>query len=557
MADASKSSVSHLRSAVVVGAMTLLSRISGMLQSRLLATFLGVGPAADAFFVAFRLPNLLRRFTAEGTMTSAFLPTLSETEAWEGQEAGVELAARFLGTLASVLLLICVLGIFLMGALTGLLMLGRLAPGSSVGTQLMALGQVLAGTRTAPPEVVLTTALGRIMFPYLALVSLTAGLSAVLNLKGRFGLPASVSTFWNLAFMAFGYGCMKWVPGAARDPRMASRFFAVAVLVGGVVQLFVLWPSFRSLGYRIKWGFHGRHPGVGKAFRRMAPGLLGTGIHPINVFVSTFLASRLAVGSQTVLFNSNMMGELVLGLFSASVATVSLPLMSRLVDAGDLDGLRESLSGALRGTAFLAIPASVGMAVLARPIIALIFQSGRFDTASVAWTGDTLAFQCVGLLFIATGRILAQSLYALKDYRNPALAALVSLGANILFSALLMGPLGTRGMALANALASLASLAVLVPCLAHRLPALPYRRVLGGWGVMIASSIPMGLAVWAGARLLGLGSFRGFWHLAERLLPLIAFGSLIYLGASLLLKVPEGRLTLDMALRKVRRGRNG
>lgn len=552
MAEHSKAHTPHLRSAVVVGFMTLLSRISGMLQSRLLAAFLGAGPAADAFFVAFRLPNLLRRFTAEGTMTSAFLPTLSETEAQDGPDAGREMAAQFLGTLASVLLLLCVVGILLMGVLTGLLMLGRLAPGAPLGQQFVLLGQVLGGSRPAPDDLILTTNLGRIMFPYLALVSLTAGLSAVLNLKGRFGLPASVSTFWNLAFMAFGYACMKWVPGAARDPRRASFFFALAVLVGGVVQLFVLWPTFRKLGYRIRWGFYWRHPGVKKALKRMAPGLLGTGIHPINVFVSTFLASHLAVGAQTVLFQSNMMGEMILGLFSASVATVSLPVMSRLVDAGDMDGLRDSLAGALRGTALLAIPASVGMAVLAHPIIALIFQSGRYGAAAVAWTGDTLAYQCVGLLFIATGRIVAQCLYALKDYRNPAYAALVGLGANVLFSIILMGPMGTRGIALANALASIAGLCVLIPSLAHRLSRLPYARVLRGWALMIAASVPMGLAVWCGGRLLGLGSFHGFWGMAWRLFPLIVAGSLVYFLAVLALRVPEGKMMLDMVRRKLK-----
>ena len=552
MAEPSKAPSSHLRSAVVVGLMTLLSRISGMLQSRLLAAFLGAGPAADAFFVAFRLPNLLRRFTAEGTMTSAFLPTLSETEAQEGPEAGRELVARFLGTLAMVLLLLCVAGILLMGVLTGLLMMGRLAPGAPLGQQLILLGQVLSGTRPAPEDLILTTALGRIMFPYLALVSLTAGLAAVLNLKGRFGLPASVSTFWNLAFMVFGYGCMTWVPGAAQDPRRASFFFALAVLVGGLVQLFVLWPTFRTLGYGIQWGFFWRHPGVRKALKRMAPGLLGTGVHPINVFVSTFLASHLAVGAQTVLFNSNMMGEMVLGLFSASVATVSLPVMSRLVDAGDMDGLRDSLAGALRGTALLAIPASVGMAVLARPIISLIFQSGRYGAATVAWTGDTLAYQCVGLLFIATGRIVAQCLYALKDYRTPAYAALVGLGANVLFSALLMGPLGTRGIALANGLASLAGLSVLLPSLARQMPRIPYARVLRGWGGMVCASVPMGLAVWLGGRFGGLGTFHGFWGMALRLFPLIAVGSLVYFLAVLALRVPEGNMMLGMLRRKLK-----
>ena len=183
---------SMLRSAGVVGLMTFISRISGMLQSRLVANVLGAGMAADAFMVAFRIPNLLRRFTAEGTMTSAFLPTLNEVETSEGEAAGREMVARFLGTLAALLTLLCLAGIPAMGLLTGLQMLGRLAPEARWWQQFGILWEILAGTRAGSAQWLLTTTLARIMFPYLVLVSLTAGLSAVLNLRGRFGLPASV-----------------------------------------------------------------------------------------------------------------------------------------------------------------------------------------------------------------------------------------------------------------------------------------------------------------------------------------------------------------------------
>ena len=187
--------------------MTLLSRLTGVLQTRLVGSFLGAGLAADAFSVAYRIPNLLRRFTAEGTMTSAFLPTVSQVESEQGVEAGREMVAKFLGTLALLLTLFCALAIPAMSLFTGLQMLGRLAPHTAVGHQLAVLWEVLSGQRPAPFQMALTTTLARIMFPYLALVSLTAGLSAVLNLKGRFALPASVSTFYNLAFVGFGYGC--------------------------------------------------------------------------------------------------------------------------------------------------------------------------------------------------------------------------------------------------------------------------------------------------------------------------------------------------------------
>jgi putative peptidoglycan lipid II flippase len=544
---------SMLRSAGVVGFMTILSKVAGMLQSRLVASYLGAGLAGDAFMVAFRIPNLLRRFTAEGTMTAAFLPTVNEVEATQGEAAGREMVAKFLGTLGVALTVLCLLAIPFMGAFTGLQMLGKLAPEVHWWQQLGVLGEVLAGTRPAPEQWALTTTLARIMFPYLVLVSLTAGLAAVLNLRGRFGLPASVSIFWNLAFIAFSRACLQWGPRFWRAPERAAVVLAVATLVGGLVQLSILWPSFRRMGFGIRWGLALRHPGVRSALKRMAPGLMGTGIHPINVVISTILASQLAVGAQTVLFNSNMMGEMVLGIFTASVATVSLPAMSRLVETGDQPGLRASLAGALRGTAVLVIPGAVGMAVLATPIIALIFQTGRYGAEAVAWTARTVAFQAAGLLFIATGRIAAQCLYALKDYRRPAYAAVLGMGVNVAASIALMGPLGTAGIALANGVASLAGVVFLALGLGRRMPSVPYREVLGGWGAMTAAAAVMGVVAWTGARWLGLGSFHGVGGTSLRLFPLIAGCALVYAALLFAFRVPEAATLKAAVLRRLRR----
>jgi putative peptidoglycan lipid II flippase len=285
----------------------------------------------------------------------------------------------------------------------------------------------------------------------------------------------------------------------------------------------------------------------------MAPGLVGTGIHPINVVISTILASQLAVGAQTILFNSNMMGEMVLGIFAASLATVSLPAMSRLVEAGDLDGLRASLASALRGTAVLVIPGAVGMAVLAGPIIAVIFQTGRYGSAAVGWTAHTVAFQAVGLLFIATGRIVAQCLYALKDYKRPAYAALFGMAVNIALSIALMGPLGTAGIALANGLASLAGLLFLTVALRRRIGALPWRPVLGGWLSMGTAAAAMGALAWTGARALGLASFRGLGGSSLRLFPFIAGCALVYAALLAGFRVPEAKSFKKLILRKLGR----
>lgn len=539
------------RSAGLVGLLTLVSRLTGMVLSMVLGRTLGLGLASDAFFVAYRLPNLLRRFAAEGTMTGAFLPTLGEVEARDGEEAARDLVARFLGTLGLLVAAVCVLAILGMGAVIGLQVLGRIAPGVGLGEQLRALGQVLVGSRPAPQDLVLTTRLARIMFPFLLLVSLTAGLSAVLNLRGRFGLPASVSTFSNVAVVTVVLGGLLAGPPAWREPVNAAFLCAAGVMAGGAVQLAALWPSFHRLGYRIAWGLHLGHAEVRRILRRMVPGLLGTGIHPINVLVSTAIASQLPKGAQTVLFQSNLMGELVLGLFSTSLATVSLPAMSRLAAAGDTEGLRGSLASALRATALLALPASVGLAVLARPIIALIYQGGRFDAAAVDWTATTLVFQAFGLLFVATSRITVQAHYALKDYRSPALGALLGFCVNLPLSWFLMKALGTRGIALANGLASLVGLLFVTGALERNLGRLPYRPVLGGWAGFGAAAGLMGLAAWGGGLAFGAFTFRGTLDQALRLLPLIALCGALYFGLLVLAGNPEARQLRDALRRRL------
>lgn len=540
-----------LKSAGVVGLMTLFSRITGVFTRTFIGAHLGAGALADAFNVAYRLPNLLRRFTAEGTMTSAFLPTLSEVESREGEAGAREMVAKFIGTLACGLSILTVVMLFAMGLVMGLQMLGRVAPeGTPVLEQLRILGAILSGRRSAPEDVLVAIHLGRLMYPYLTLVSVTAGMAAVLNLRGRFALPASVSTFGNLAFLAFAWLAL----GSKPSPFVVKAAFwlALATLVSGIVQLAVLVPTFRKLGFGFNWGIHWKHEGVRTALKRMIPGILGTGIYPINVFISTILASQLAKGAQTVLFHSTILSELVLGLFSASIATVSLPAMSKLVDAEDFDGLRGSLATALRGTAVMVIPASVGLAVLATPIVAFLFRWGRFDAVAVEWTARTILWQAVGILFVASGRIVTQCLYALKDYRTPALASLVGVGANILLTLLLMGPMGTGGVSLANALAAIVSLGITWTVLRRRLPHPPEGRILDGWFRFGIGAGLMGLLVWGGGQIMGLSQWQGRIHLGLRLFPLMAIGGLCYFGLLFLFRAPEARSLWQMVARKLR-----
>ncbi len=522
---------SLLRSAAVVSLMTLLSRLTGLVQTFFLSHILGAGAAADAYAVAFRLPNLLRRFTAEGTMTAAFLPTLAEAEAAEGEAAVKAVAARFLGTLLAILLLGVVLVLLFMGPLAGLLTLGRPAVQGE-----------------------LTAHLGRIMFPYLALVSLTAGFTGLLNLRHRFALAASVSVFWNLAFIGFGWTTLHVMERSGAVPfETVAVICAFAVLAGGVLQLLVVLPAVRQEGFGLAFGLHLRDPWVLKALKRMGPGLLAAGIYPINALISTTLASQLPNGAQIVLYNSGMMGEMVLGLFAMSLATAGLPTLSRQAQAQDWPGLNRSLTQSISASALLVLPASVGLAVLARPICALLFRTGAYTPAAADWTALTLAFGAVGLVFVAAQRLGNQALYALKDYRGPATLAGGTLVLNVLLSLILLKPLGTGGLALANGLASLAGLLGVLLRLRPRLPGMDLRPLLQATFKALVAALLMGLLAWTGARLLSLDSPHIFTRaaLALRLLPVVALCAVLYGTAAAALGHPEARELVEKIRRKL------
>jgi putative peptidoglycan lipid II flippase len=275
----------------------------------------------------------------------------------------------------------------------------------------------------------------------------------------------------------------------------------------------------------------------------MGPGLLAAGIYPINALISTVLASQLPNGAQIVLYNSGMMGEMVMGLFAMSLATAGLPTLSRQAEARDWPALNRSLTQSISASALLVLPASVGLAVLARPVCALLFRTGAYTPAAADWTAFTLVFQSTGLVFVAAQRLGNQALYALKDYRGPALLAGGTLVLNVALSLLLLKPLGTGGLALANGLASLAGLVGVLLRLRPRLPELDLRPLLNATLRALAASVLMGLLAWGGARLLSLETPHAFTRaaLGFRLLPLVALCAGIYGVAAAGLGHPEAR----------------
>ena len=505
----------------VVSFITLLSKISGLAQTFFLSHVLGAGSVADAYAVAFRLPNLFRRFTAENAMLDALLPTLEEAEKQGGQETVEALAAKFLGTLLALMLLVVVLALLFMGPLAALLTLGR-----------------------PSLQAELTAFLGRITFPYLALVSLTAGFSGLLNQRNRMALGASVSIFWNLSFMAFAWTTLRVLERSSSVPEeTVAVVCALAVLAGGSVQLLVLLPAIRREGFSFSFGFHFRDQWVLKVFKRMGPGVLVGGLHPINAMVSTMLASNLPNGAQVVLFNSNMMGEMVLGVTGMALVTAARKPLNQQAENLNWVAFNHTLAQTVSASALLILPASVGIAVLSRPICALLFRTGAYGAAASDWTAYTLIFQALGLLFVATHRIGTTALSALKDFRGAAILAGASILLNIALSLALLGPLGTGGLALANGLSALAGLTGVLFRLYPRVPDMRIWPLLEGVGLVALACIPMGLLAWSGMAWFGMATPHGLTRMALtlRLLPLIALCALIYALLVVRFGHPEAR----------------
>jgi len=489
-----------LRSAGLVSFLTLLSRLLGYARDLALAILLGTSLAADAFVIAFRIPNLLRRLTAEGAMTGAFIPIFSQYRSQRPAEAW-DFANRVFWTLAAVL--------------TGVTLAGMLfAPG------LVRLFTLLS---TEPGEWELAVLLTRIIFPYCTLIGLAALASAALNTLGSFGLPASTPIFLNVAIL--GAAAAAYLTGYP-EPAIA---LAVGVVAGGVLQLGVQVPGLWRRGMRFPWGFGFSHPGVQRVARLVLPAFAGVGIYQVNVLISTVFATSPWVprGSVAALYYADRVMEVALGAYAISVATVILPLMSRQAADRNLEGMKRTLGFAFRNVGFIVIPASVGLIVLHEPIIRVLFQHAAFGSDSTALTARALVYYALGLPAFAAVRLVVQAFYALEDTATPVRMAGVALVANVVLCAVLVRPLQHAGLALATSLASVVNFVSLYYLLRRRIGALDEGAVVRSLFRTAGMAAVMGGLCWLLSGTLGLGASQPFASL------LLRFGLTLVLALAL------------------------
>lgn len=426
------------KAAGVVALAVMSSRLLGLAREIIFAGLFGAGRSMDAFFVAFKAPNLLRDLFAEGALSTAFITVFSQKIQKEGEGSAWKLAAKMF-TLTVVFMSLVTLA----GILCADWIIALIAPGFDA------------------EKAALTVLLTRIMYPFILLVSLAALVMGMLNAKNIFGVPAMASSFFNIGSILGGVG-FGWLLDPSFGPR-ALVGLAIGTLIGGLLQLGVQIPSLWKAGFRFVLDFRWRDSGVRRVLVLMVPSVIAGSAVQVNVMVNSIFASFLADGAVSWLQYAFRLMQLPLGIFGVAIATVTLPVVSKIAVTGDFAHFRETLSKAMRLAVFLTVPSAAGLAVLAPEIIGLIYERGKFTEFETLRTAEALQFYAIGLIGYSCIKVLSPAFYAIDRKWIPMLASFGAIGLNIALNYwfLFRLDLGHKGLALSTALSATANFVVL------------------------------------------------------------------------------------------------
>jgi putative peptidoglycan lipid II flippase len=463
----------HLaKSAGVIGAATMTSRLLGLVRDQVLAFLFGAGNQMDAYNIAFRIPNLVRDLFAEGAMSAAFVPTFTRTLTNEGRDQ-----AWRLGNLVINALLLA----------TGVIVIAGMVFATPITT-------LFASAYSAVPgKLELTVSLTRIMFPFLLLVAVAAALMGMLNSLHRFFIPAISPAMFNVGSILCTIGLAPVMP-AMGLPVIAAP--AIGVLVGGFGQMAVQWPALRREGYRYRPALDFRDEGLRRVLVLMGPGVIGLAAVQINLVVNSILATGEGTGAVSALSYAFRLMYLPIGIFGVSIATAVVPTLSRHAARNDTAGMRETVSNGLRLMLMLNVPATVGLIALSTPIVALIFEHGRFTPADTAATAAALACYAPGLVGYSAVKIAVPSFYSIRESRTPVLVSTATVLLNVALNLTLVRVMGFKGLALGTAISAIFNAALLLWVLRSRLGGLDERRVAVSFAKISLASLVMGMAAW-------------------------------------------------------------
>ena len=457
------------RSTVTVGGMTFLSRIFGFIRDMVVARVFGADVGTDAFIVAFKIPNFLRRLFGEGAFAQAFVPVFSEYKSQRDHAEVKRLADDVAGTLGGVLLLVTVVGV-----LAAPVVIAIFAP----------------GFLDEEAKFDLTSEMLRVTFPYILFISLTGFAGSMLNTYDRFGVPAFTPVLLNLILISMAL----WVAPMMDEPIMA---LAWGVFIAGAAQLLFQFPFLARLRLmpRPRWG--AKDEGVRRIMRLMVPAILGSSVAQINLLLDTLIASFLVTGSVTWLYFSDRLVEFPLGVFGIALATVILPNLSRNHAEASPEVFSHTLDWALRWVLIIGSPATVGLFILAGPMLATLFQYGEFTADDVVMASYSLMAYSLGLLGFIMVKVLAPGFFARQDTRTPVKVGIIAMVANMVMNVILVFPLAHAGLALATSLSSFLNAVLLYRILRRD----GVYRPRSGWGglctrVVVANGVMAALLYW-------------------------------------------------------------
>jgi len=551
------------RSAGIVSIAVMFSRVLGLVRETIFARYFGAGFLYDTFIVGFRIPNLLRDLFAEGALSAAFVKVFTDYQLKNSEKEAWRLASLVFNCLAVVLSVITVLGILL----------------SPLFVTLITYNYLGDPNHYYPAEkAALATTLMQIMFPFILLVALAALAMGVLNTKGRFGVPASASTAFNIVSIIFGLLFASWLSGGEWErstdkltvPSDAAQWaiigMAIGTLIGGAAQLLIQLPSLRKVGFRFSLNLNFRDEGVRRVMRLMGPAIIGTGAIQVKVLVDTVVASGIDGGASWLSYAFRLM-QFPIGVFGVAIGTAAIPTLSRLASEENFVKFRDTLSDAVKLVFLLAIPSACGLVVLGDPIIGLIYQRGEFDAFDTDMTSWALAAYSIGLAGYAAIKVLSPAFYALDDAKTPMYISLASILVHVPASFGLMQLLsnvgvsperpngyGHAGVALATSIVATVNFIALVYFMKRRIGRLNGRDIAAAFVRIVAAAAVMSAVAYGSYYL--LTNYFGDKGLSVRLIEAfvpIGLAGIAFVIAARLLGIKEIEQVLSTLRRKLGR----
>ena len=517
------------RSAGIVSIAVMASRLLGLVREQVIAYFFVSTISADAFYAAFRIPNLMRDLFGEGVLSKAFVTTFTATEVEDGQDAAWRLASRIFNITALVLIgltLICVLAAPI---IVDTLFIGK-------GFQDVAINPSEHSGISSKRD--LTVYLARIMFPFLILVSLAAVAMGLLNSKGKFGVPACASMFFNLGSIVLGVWGYFTLPRMGLHPVTGMAF---GVLMGGALQFLIQVPLMRRCGFRYRLLISLRDERVRQVVRLIVPMILGVAALQVNLFVNSIFASE-GEGWMTWIIRAFRLMHLPIGIFGVAISTAALPNLAKSITRGEIESFRQSFSYALRQMLLLTLPASVGLMVLDEPICRLVFEWGKTGAIDTSQTAGALLCYAFGLCGFSIVKIASDGFYAFNDTGTPAKVSLCAVALNIVLNYLLIFQFKFehRSLALSTSCTITLNCIILLVALRCRAGGLGLHGVWRLFAKIVGASTGMGFSCWW--TNLWLEEWLGIVNLTARLIGVfvpIGMGIVVFIGLAKLLKIGE------------------